>query len=180
MSGLDIPPPLDPDARWPEGLSIRARTPADAEEIAALHNLSGYRYGTLRTPHHTPDEIRNGIEGHSANSFSLVAELDGHIVGDCGLTRFANHRRAHAGSIGMGVHDAYRCRGVGRALVGEILAIADRWLNLKRIELTVYTDNEPALGLYRNFGFEVEGHLKTFGFRDGRYVDAYSMARLRT
>lgn len=180
MQDFDIPPPLDPDARWPDGLSIRARTPADAAAIAALHNLPGYRYGTLRTPHHTPDEIRKGIENQSSNSFSLVAEQDGRIVGDCGLTRFANHRRAHAGSLGMGVHDAYHGRGIGSALIGEILAIADRWLNLKRIELTVYTDNEPALALYRKFGFEVEGHLKAFAFRDGHYVDAYSMARLRT
>ncbi|WP_117192512.1 GNAT family N-acetyltransferase [Rhizobium terrae] len=178
MSDLDSPP-LDPEARWPEGLSIRARTPADAAAIAGLHNLPGYRYGTLRTPHHTPEEIRKVLENPASNSFSLVAELDGRIVGDCGLTRFTNPRRAHTGSIGMGVHDAYQSRGIGSALIGEALAIADRWLNLKRVELTVYIDNEPALALYRKFGFEVEGHLKMFGFRDGEYIDAYQMARLR-
>ncbi|CDN48340.1 GNAT family N-acetyltransferase [Neorhizobium galegae] len=179
MTEFDIPPPLDPDARWPEGLSIRARTPADAPAIAALHNMPGYRFGTLRTPHHSPEQIRKSIENQSANFISLVAVLKDRIVGDVGMTRYAN-RRGHAGSIGMGVHDAYIGRGIGRALIGEILAIADRWLDLKRVELTVYTDNEPALALYRQFGFEVEGHFKQFAFREGRYVDAYSMARLRT
>jgi putative acetyltransferase len=28
-------------------------------------------------------------------------------------------------------------------------------------------------------GFEVEGTLRRFAFRDGRYVDAFLMARLR-
>ncbi|CDZ33313.1 GNAT family N-acetyltransferase [Neorhizobium galegae] len=178
MPDFDIPPPLDPDARWPEGLSIRARTPADAPDITALHNLPGYRYGTLRTPHHSPEEIRKGIENQSANFISLVAVLKDRIVGDVGMTRYAN-RRVHAGSIGMGVHDAYTGRGIGRALIGEILATADRWLDLKRIELTVYTDNETAIRLYERNGFVKEGHFKQFAFRDGEYIDAYSMARFR-
>ena len=178
MSQFDIPPPLDPDARWPEGLCIRARTPSDAAGIAALHNLPGYRYGTLRTPHHAVEEIRKYIENPPAGTMGLVAVLDGIIVGDVGLNRHQS-RRAHAGSIGMGVHDAYRGRGIARALIGEALAIADRWLNLKRIELTVYTDNDRAIGLYEQNGFVREGHFKAFGFRDGEFVDAYSMARLR-
>ena len=57
--------------------------------------------------------------------------------------------------------------------------LADNWLNLSRLELEVYTDNEPAIRLYRKFGFAVEGTLVRFAFRDGRYVDAFAMARLR-
>ncbi len=56
---------------------------------------------------------------------------------------------------------------------------ADNWLDIKRLELTVYTDNAAALALYKKFGFETEGQLKAFGFRDGTYVDAYTMARVR-
>jgi L-phenylalanine/L-methionine N-acetyltransferase len=45
--------------------------------------------------------------------------------------------------------------------------------------LEVYTDNEPAVRLYKKFGFSVEGTLRRYAFRDGRFVDAYMMARLR-
>jgi len=178
MSELENPPPLAKDAAWPQNLVIRARRPSDAEGIVTLHNLPGYRYGTLRTPHHTPDEIRKGIESQPANVTGLIALLDGRIVGDAGLTRFSN-RRVHVGSIGMGVHDAYIGKGIGRALIGEVVALADDWFNLRRVELTVYTDNEPAIRLYEKNGFVTEGLMKEFAFRDGSYVDAYCMARIR-
>jgi putative acetyltransferase len=58
--------------------------------------------------------------------------------------------------------------------------LADNWLNLRRLELEVYTDNEPAIRLYERFGFEREGTLRQHAFRAGRYVDSYLMARLRT
>jgi putative acetyltransferase len=55
---------------------------------------------------------------------------------------------------------------------------ADRWAGVLRIELTVYTDNEVALRLYRNFGFEIEGTMRAYALRDGEFVDTYAMARL--
>jgi len=67
---------------------------------------------------------------------------------------------------------------VGSALIVAGLDLADRWLNYRRLELTVYTDNVAALGLYRKFGFVIEGTHRDFAFRDGRYVDAHAMARL--
>jgi L-phenylalanine/L-methionine N-acetyltransferase len=33
--------------------------------------------------------------------------------------------------------------------------LADKWLNLTRLELEVYTDNAPAIRLYKKFGFTV-------------------------
>jgi putative acetyltransferase len=43
----------------------------------------------------------------------------------------------------------------------------------------VYTDNEPALRLYKKFGFVIEGTLVRFAYRAGQYVDVYVMARLK-
>jgi putative acetyltransferase len=55
---------------------------------------------------------------------------------------------------------------------------ADRWMGILRIELTVYADNVPAIALYRKFGFEIEGRHRGYAMRDGRYVDAFAMARI--
>ncbi len=57
--------------------------------------------------------------------------------------------------------------------------LADNWLNLLRLELDVYTDNEPAIRLYKKFDFVIEGTQKVYAFRDGSYVDAYRMARIK-
>jgi len=87
---------------------------------------------------------------------------------------------AHAGYIGMSVRDDWHGKGVGTALMRAIVDLADNWIGYRRLELTVYTDNAAALALYRKFGFDVEGTLRDYSYRDGRYVDAYTMARLRT
>jgi putative acetyltransferase len=88
-------------------------------------------------------------------------------------------RRRHVGQIGMAVRDDWQGKGVGTALLEAALDVADNWLNLRRLELEVYVDNEPAVRLYKKFGFVVEGTSVQFGYRDGHYVDVYLMARLK-
>ena len=170
--------PAAPLRKPPAGLSLRAARPGDADGLAELMNLPGFRWGTLRLPFHTAEEIRPRIEKAAAGSLSLVALVDGQIVGNAGLERFTG-RRMHAGGIGMGVHDAWVGRGIGATLLAAVLETADNWLNLLRLELSAYTDNAPALALYRRFGFVVEGTYRDYAFRDGRYVDAHAMARIR-
>lgn len=74
---------------------------------------------------------------------------------------------------------AWQGKGVGSRLLAAALDVADNWMNLHRVELTVYADNQAAQGLYRKFGFEVEGLLRDYALRDGKFVDTVSMARLR-
>ena len=137
-------------------LLIRARRPTDADDLAVLLNLPGYRFGTNRLPFHSPEEVRGWIEKTPPGSLELVAMLDGRLVGNAGLARFAG-RRSHVAELGMGVHDNWTGRGIGAAMLAALLDSADKWLGLLRLQLTVYVDNEPALHLYRRFGFELEG-----------------------
>ena len=79
----------------------------------------------------------------------------------------------------MVVHDDWHRQGVGSALLQGAIDLADRWLNLVRLELNVFTDNTAALALYEKFGFKTEGTLRLYAFRDGRFADVYAMARIR-
>ncbi len=166
------------DTQTPPDLLIRAARPQDAEAIADLMNLSGVRYNTLRLPYNRPEEIRRWLEApEEGDNRTLLAFSDAQLVASGDLRRFAG-RRSHVGTLGMGVHDAWRRRGIGRALLTEIVDLADRWLGLRRLELTVYVDNAPAIALYRRFGFAVEGTHRGYALRDGALVDAYTMARI--
>jgi putative acetyltransferase len=111
-------------------------------------------------------------------SFSLVACRAEEVLGQLGIEMRKNVRRRHAATLGMAVKSSARRQGVGSALLTAGIDLAERWLAVRRIELEVYTDNEPAIALYKKFGFAVEGTLRQYAFRDGKLVDVYVMARL--
>jgi putative acetyltransferase len=160
------------------GFSIRSTRATDFEQITTLSNLPLYRAGTLRLPYQSLEQTRNWIESQGAGTLSIVAEIEAQIVGVAGLQRLQG-RRLHAADLGIGVHDAFTGRGIGKALLGALIDAADNWLNIRRIELTVFTDNAPAIRLYEKFGFETEGLLKAYAFKEGRFADAFAMARVR-
>ena len=69
-------------------------------------------------------------------------------------------------------------RGVGSALLQGLIDCADASLGLRRIDLTVFSDNASAIALYRKFGFVEEGRSRGFALRDGVLADVLHMARL--
>lgn len=138
--------------------------------------------GTLQNPFTPLVQRERRFTFDDPNVLFIVAEpLDsGGCVGNLGMHRAPRHRRVHTAGIGMSVRDDWQGRGVGSALMASALDVADNWWQLRRVHLEVYVDNEPAVALYRKFGFEVEGTLRQDAFRHGEYVDSYVMGRIRT
>jgi len=167
-----------PDAADSGDIVIRAARPIDCEGIAALGNMPGYRWGTLRVPYQTPETARKWLETMAPGNISLVVEKDGRIIGNGGFERL-HCRRSHVAYLGMGLHDDFHGRGIGTRLLRELIEIADDWLNLRRLELTVYVDNARAIALYERHGFEIEGTHRDYAFRGGAFGDAYAMARIK-
>lgn len=157
---------------------------AEPEDYEALHRIfSGPKAvaGTLQLPFPSAEAWRRRLAEPPEGLYSLVACVEGEVVGSIGLeTSPARPRMRHVGSVGMAVRDDWQGKGVGTALMEAALDLADNWLNLGRIELRVYVDNSAAVALYKKFGFEIEGTHRRLAFRYGEYVDAYSMARIRT
>jgi L-phenylalanine/L-methionine N-acetyltransferase len=164
-------------ARQPK-LLIRALEPTDAEAMARLHAMPGYRYGTLRPPYPTVASVRKFLEDSGPDNFLIGAFIGDRLVGTAGMHRSGGRRR-HAADLGMGVADDVAGRGIGTALLRELLDAADKWFDVRRLELTVFHDNQRAIRLYERNGFEREGLLRAYAFRDGSYVDVIAMARLK-
>ncbi len=159
-------------------IMIRGVEVEDWEDVAALRECSRVIYHTLQLPYTSRDTVRDRLENMPNDQRGLVAVVDGKVVGQLGL-HLNSGRRVHAASLGMMVHDDFQGRGVGSALMQAAIELAENWLNISRIELEVYTDNTIAQGLYQKFGFQIEGILRDQAYRDGRFVDAYLMARIR-
>jgi putative acetyltransferase len=160
------------------GIVIRRAEPSDAEGIAATFRSREAALGTLQNPYPSIAAWTERMSRNAAQHVVLVALVDGQLIGHAGLHANENQRRSHAWGLGITVRDDWHRRGVATRLMEALLDLADNWLGALRIELTVYCDNEPALKLYRKFGFEVEGTHRAFALRDGRYTDSYAMARL--
>lgn len=162
-------------------ITIRRIEPGDYEAIHRIYTNPRAIWGTLQMPFPSVEQWRKRLADPPEDLVSLVACVEeNEPVGQLGLHTFPSRpRRRHAGQIGMAVRDDWQGRGVGSALMQAAVDLADRWLNLTRLELNVYTDNAPAIRLYEKFGFTIEGTMVDYAFREGRYVDAYLMARLR-
>jgi putative acetyltransferase len=158
---------------------IRALEPEDMAAVTEVMNQPLAIRGTLQVPFVSVAERQKRYGTTPAGHVRLAAVIDGKVIGTIGLHPADNVRRAHAASVGMAVHDAYAGRGAGTALMAAVVDQADLWLNIRRLELTVYSDNARAIALYERFGFEREGLFRAHAWRDGAYVDAITMARLR-
>lgn len=157
---------------------IRRAAMNDADALAQLYAHVGTYSGTLQLPHSSAALWRARLERPPEEAISLVALLDGGIVGQASLHMEKNMRRRHAAHIGIGVADPFAGKGVGTALMAELINLADNWLQLLRLELTVFVDNQSAQGLYRKFGFEVEGTHRAYAMRNGVLMDVHAMARM--
>lgn len=158
---------------------VRRAEPADADAIHATFTTPRAIAGTLQLPYTSVEMWRKRLAEFPSDDYLLVATIDGEVVGNLGLHAMSKSvRRRHVGYLGMAVRDDRQRRGAGTALMRAAIELADGWINYQRLELHVYTDNLAALHLYRKFGFAIEGTCRAYAFREGRYVDAYAMARL--
>ena len=162
----------------PSLIVIRALEPEDRDALWGLLLCPGAQRETLKLPHISRARVHERMSAPRENCHTLVAESDGQVVGQCTLNTYGG-RRAHVGAVGLTVHDDYVGRGVGSALLRAIIDLAENWLGLSRLELEVYTDNERAIHVYQRHGFVSKGAKRHYALRDGTYVDASTMGRLR-
>jgi putative acetyltransferase len=163
-----------------EGLQIRRAEPDDCSAIYEMFSSPKVLAGTLQLPYPSREQWRQRLAEPGEGTYNLVAVVGNRVVGMLSVHTFPNRpRRRHVGAIGISVHEEWQGKGIGTALMRAGVDLADNWLNLMRLELEVYTDNESAIRLYERHGFEREGTLRQHAFRDGQYVDSYMMARLR-
>lgn len=120
------------------------------------------------------------IESHltNPNHIILVAEMSSKIVGLLDFSNGHRQRIAHTGEFGMSVEKEFRDQGIGSLLLQVLIEWATQNKTIEKIGLNVHSNNERAIALYKNMGFEIEGIRKRdLKYGDGQYVDTTVMGR---
>ena len=108
----------------------------------------------------------------------LVAEIDGRVVGYSYATHY-RARPAYRFSIEDSVYvaDGLGGRGIGLALLGELIARCEAGPWRQMIAIIGDSGNAGSIALHRRLGFQMVGTLTGAGFKLGRWVDTVLMQR---
>jgi RimJ/RimL family protein N-acetyltransferase len=111
-------------------------------------------------------------------AFAIVTRAEDLYVGNCDLREINPVDRNASLGIVIGRKDQWAC-GLGTDAVRLLCRHAFEGLNLHRVSLSCYANNERGLRLYARVGFAVEGRRREQVFVDGRWVDELVLGLLR-
>jgi phosphinothricin acetyltransferase len=108
----------------------------------------------------------------------LAAELDGAIVGYSYAGAY-RPRAAYRFTVENSVYvrDGLAGRGIGKALLDELIARCEAGPWRQMLAVIGNRDNEASIALHRRCGFRLIGILDSVGRKHGRWVDTVLMQR---
>lgn len=175
--------PIEVTLRHGERIVIRSPLPEDAGAVVEhiREELDTHGFSVTQS-----DEFDKTAEEHAEvlrriterpGCLALIALHGGTIIGNLQFKNHPRRRMAHHGHFGVGVADAWRGRGVGRAMITALLDWAAASEEIEKVCLGVFATNRRAIGLYTSMGFAEEGRRsREFKLGPGRYVDDIQMS----
>jgi RimJ/RimL family protein N-acetyltransferase len=165
-------------------MSVRLR-PVREEDLADyavwLNDPEVVQYTTVVAGTITPEGEREWFAcitspKHTGRTWAIEAE--GRHIGNCALIPHLTQAQASFGII-LGDKSAWG-KGYGTAALREVLRVAFAEMNLHRVHLTVFPENERGRRCYARCGFREEGYLRESFCKEGRWQDQIPMAILRS
>lgn len=160
-------------------VEIRIAMPADAEAIAMAESETQRTPGLLvGHPGEIPVEAyRAKIAKLAIAGRYIVAEEDSAPAGHAFLEPMPMRANAHVFQLTIVVHPGHVERGIGRAMLRDLLDWAQRDARVGKVELNVRAGNLRAQNLYRSMGFVEEARFRQRVRRiDGALEDDLGMA----
>jgi len=109
--------------------------------------------------------------------FAVVRKETGQLIG--GATLEAPQPELRQGTLGIAIGDKTSWdRGYGTDTMRTLCRFGFAMMNLHRIQLEVYAENERARKVYERVGFQVEGVRREAMYKWGRYMDVVMMGLL--
>jgi L-amino acid N-acyltransferase YncA len=156
---------------------------ADAEAIRAIYNhevASGTN--TFDLVARSLEEQQAWVDRHRGAHPAVVA-VDaggpaGEVLGFAVVSAFRD-RPAYATTVedSVYVHTDHRGKGVGRALLDELLRLAAGH-GFHAVIARISSENAPSVRLHRACGFELVGVEREVGRKHGRWLDVVELQRM--
>jgi L-amino acid N-acyltransferase len=114
---------------------------------------------------------RKWFRSHGGKYPLLAAEVAGRAIGYSSISPYAE-KPGYSKTVELSiyVHRDFRRRGVGRALMSEILSRA-KILGYHSVISLISGDNEPSIELHRGLGFVQVGYMREVGYKFARWQD---------
>jgi RimJ/RimL family protein N-acetyltransferase len=96
--------------------------------------------------------------------------VDNQRIGYCTLEHIDRENRKCEVGLVIGEKDFWH-KGIGGAVLRELLKSAFTELHLHRAEAVIHADNAASIRCFARVGFQCDGALRDAKFCDGRYVD---------
>ena len=169
----------------PKGISgltpikIRAATEADLPGIFAIYDREVlHGTATFDTEPKSPAERLAWLRDDANGRYPiLVAEIDGAVAGWARLYAWSNRcAYARAAENAVYVDAAQRGKGVGRALLAELIRLAPQ-RNVHVLLARIVEGNPASLGLHEALGFTPIGLMRRVGEKFGRVLDVRLLER---
>lgn len=157
---------------------IRRALPSDAPQVIALIDAVGAEGLWLATERYVPTLQWEQVLHHPDQELRAVlwvAETQELIVGWCRVFPYTfGNRSRHVADIGIGVHQDYRGRGIGRALIQNAIVQA-RENGFEKLTLDLYSSSKVAQHLFESVGFHIVGIRSHHAKINGTYVNEILM-----
>ncbi len=163
-----------------DGLDIREATAADAPAIAAIyghHVLHGF--GTFEEEPPSALEMESRRSAVEAVGLPYLVAVSGDKVLGFAYAAPFRPRAAYRYTVEDSIYIAPEAvgRGVGRALLGAVIAACESLGKQQMIAVIGDSANAASIGLHTALGFARAGVGQSVGFKHGRWVDIVWMQR---
>lgn len=160
-------------------MQIRLARLGDAEAIRAIYNVEVTTSTvTFDLEPRSLEVQQQWLSQRSGAHAVLVAEEAGEVIGFASLSPYRD-RPAYRTSVedSVYIHRDHHGRGVGRALMTELVEVATSH-GFHTMLARIVAGHEASIGLHRAVGFEVVGVEREVGRKFGKWLDVVVMQRL--
>lgn len=127
----------------------------------------------------TDEQQKTFLEKLASNNASTIflAEDGSNLLGFIAVISEGPLKRKFSRYVAMGILEGFHGKKIGTKLMELCIQFCIEQ-DVKRIELTVITENTKAVNLYTKFGFEVEGIKRHSLFIKNNFVNELYMSKI--